>query len=167
MTFPPLLAVPLAMTPVFLIERAAQVVFRRVLKAHPGLFERLGEYRSRHYAFAPTDLPIAFLVKPARPEITVFRAGAVPKADAAIAGPFFLLLALLEGRFDADALFFSRELAVSGDMEAMLALRNALDDSHIDLPADLGAAAGPLGGIVSRAAQHARTKILEEAGSWN
>ncbi len=35
-----------------------------------------------------------------------------------------MLLALLEGRCDADALFFSRDLKVIGeDMEAMLAMR--------------------------------------------
>jgi hypothetical protein len=65
-------------------------------------------------------------------------------ADAMVKGPLVLLLALLEGRVDGDAEFFARELDVSGDMEAIVALRNALDDSSIDLPSDLAPIAGPL-----------------------
>jgi predicted lipid carrier protein YhbT len=89
-------------------------------------------------------------------------------ADAVVEGPLFLLLALLEGRSDADALFFSRALAVTGDMEAMLALRNALDGCEIDLPRDLGASAGPLAPLVSRAAEAIRRRALAgENAAWN
>ena len=41
----------------------------------------------------------------------------------------------------------------AGDMEAMLALRTALDDSGFDLPRDLGKAAGPLAPLVTRLAE--------------
>jgi predicted lipid carrier protein YhbT len=35
---------------------------------------------------------------------------------------------MIDGALDGDALFFSRDLRVSGDTEAVVALRNALDD---------------------------------------
>jgi len=41
------------------------------------------------------------------------------------------MIELLEGRADGDALFFSRTLTVEGDMEAVVALRNAIDGSEI------------------------------------
>jgi len=44
------------------------------------------------------------------------------------AGKFFDLLDMIDGSLDGDALFFSRALQVSGDTEAVVALRNALDD---------------------------------------
>lgn len=79
-----------------------------------------------------------------------------------------LLLGLLEGRCDADALFFSRELSVTGDIEAMLALRNALDDSAIDLPRELGRLAGPLSFLVAGTARYIRSKALEGRDTtWN
>ncbi len=168
MRVPPALADPLGVIPVFMIERAARLAFTRVMKAHPGLFERLGDYRQKRYGFVPDDLPIGFLVEPSRLSLTVVRKPKRPEADAAVEGPLFLLLALLEGRCDADALFFSRDLTVTGDMEAMLALRNALDDSNIDLPKDLGQASGPFAPLVSRALTYVRDRALTgEAGQWN
>ncbi len=35
---------------------------------------------------------------------------------------------MIDGSLDGDALFFSRALRVTGDTEAVVALRNALDD---------------------------------------
>ncbi|MCF3641732.1 SCP2 sterol-binding domain-containing protein [Rhizobium sp. TRM95111] len=157
---PPLLVKPVDIAPVWLMERLARLIFSGVLKAHPDLFERLGDYRRIRYGFSPTDLPLHFTVVPATRALTVSR-GQAPLADACIKGPLVLLLGLLEGRCDADALFFSRELSVTGDMEAMLALRNALDDSAIDLPRELGALVGPLSPLVAGTARYLRSKALE------
>ena len=79
-----------------------------------------------------------------------------------------MLIDLAEGRLDGDALFFSRDLAVEGDTEAVVALRNAVDDAEIDLTADLASMFGPLAGparltingvaaLVSRAARDLET----------
>ncbi|ASY60779.1 SCP2 sterol-binding domain-containing protein [Sinorhizobium sp. CCBAU 05631] len=168
MEIPRPLAAPLAVVPVPLIEGAVRLMFSSLLKRHPALFERLGEHKAKRFAFRPSDLPLVFLVEPARPVISVIRRPADPPADAAVEGPLFLLLALLEGRCDADALFFSRALTVVGDMEAMLALRNALDGSEIDLPRDLGAAAGPVAPLVSRTAAAIRRRALSgETVAWS
>ncbi len=52
----------------------------------------------------------------------------LPPHDARIEGPFLLLLNLVDGESDGDAAFFSRELSISGNTEAVVSLRNALDD---------------------------------------
>lgn len=50
------------------------------------------------------------------------------------------LAQLAQGGGDGDALFFSRDITIEGDTEAVLALRNALDDSNLDIIHDsLGA----------------------------
>src|SRR3974390_761488 len=51
-----------------------------------------------------------------------------PPYDAAIAGSFFHLLDMIDGAVDGDALFFSRDLRVTGDTEAGVAVRDALAD---------------------------------------
>ncbi|MBB3809207.1 ubiquinone anaerobic biosynthesis accessory factor UbiT [Pseudochelatococcus contaminans] len=154
--------------PISVAQHISALLMAQIMRRHRDLFERLGEHRCKRFAFAPSDLPLAFVVSPNGPSVTVCRKPPVPEADAAVEGPLFMLLALLEGRQDADALFFSRDLTVTGDMEAMLALRNALDDSNIDLPNDLGAMAGPLAPLVSRVACGVRSRVLAEGeASWS
>jgi predicted lipid carrier protein YhbT len=50
---------------------------------------------------------------------------------------------MVHGALDGDALFFSRDIVIEGDTEAVLALRNAVDDAEIDLAAEVAAIAGP------------------------
>lgn len=167
MKVPPLLAAPLAVVPLAVINQATRRMLFRVLKQHPGLFDRLGERLGKRYGFVPTDLPLTFVVEPAKPMITAARKPGAPEADAIVEGPLFLLLALLEGRGDADALFFSRDLAVTGDMESMMALRNALDDCDVDLALDLSAAAGPLRPLFRGVAGWIRDRALAGESVWN
>ncbi|WP_027998655.1 ubiquinone anaerobic biosynthesis accessory factor UbiT [Sinorhizobium arboris] len=168
MNFPRPLAAPLVVVPIPIIEGAVRLMFSRLLRRHPALFDRLGEHRAKRYAFRPTDLPLSFVIEPARPSVSVMRKQLEAPADAVVGGPLFLLLALLEGRSDADALFFSRSLMVTGDMEALLALRNALDSAEIDLPRDLGESAGPLAAFVIRTAAAIRRRALAgENAAWN
>ncbi len=174
MQIPPILSAPLHMIPIPLIERICRLMFGRIAKAHPGLFERLDEHRQKRFAFLPTDLPLAFVVVPGRQEISVLRKPVEIEADAVTEAPLFLLLALMEGRCDADALFFSRDLSVTGDMEAMLAMRNALDASNIDLQKDLAKLAGPFAPIARKVIGEIRDRALKdqnrpagEAAAWN
>ena len=67
-------------------------------------------------------------------------------ATATIRGSLPLLIDLLEGRLDGDALFFNRELTVVGDTEAVLLLRNAVDSDEVDVLGDLLSIFGPLAG---------------------
>ncbi|WP_104666360.1 ubiquinone anaerobic biosynthesis accessory factor UbiT [Ensifer adhaerens] len=172
MPLPLAITAPLSFVPIIAIETVVRRVFARVIETHPGLFDRLADHAAKRYAFLPSDLPIGFLVEPAVPRISVHRKASAPASDALMEGELVLLLALLEGRIDGDAVFFSRDLTVSGDMEAMLALRNALDDCEIDLPRDLADMSGPLAPLVRRAAEQIRERALarvskEEAPRWN
>lgn len=154
--------------PIWLVQQVSQKVFDAVMMQHPMLFDRLGEYAARWYRFDPVDLPFVFEVLPDGSMIRVLRKGVVSKADATVAGPFVMLLSLLEGRLDGDAVFFSRELEVSGDTEAILALRNALDDCVLDLPTDIGTMAGPFSLPVQRAFEFMRSRLIDEKDKvWN
>jgi predicted lipid carrier protein YhbT len=51
---------------------------------------------------------------------------------------------MIDGQSDSDALFFNRDLSVTGDTEAVVALRNALDNMDATLADDVAACFGPL-----------------------
>lgn len=162
MRLPPLvqkLARPLPLGPVEIMANAA---LRRVLQHHARLFDRLGAHSAKTFAFVPDDLPFAFVVNPAQRRIAVRRPQRLLRADVRIGGPIATLLALAEGRLDGDAEFFARGLTVDGDMEAALALRNAMDDCRIDLPNDL-APQGPLHGPVQAGLATVRSALLARA----
>lgn len=150
--FPALAARLMQPLPLFPLRLAAQKVVDSVAARHPGLFERLGEQASKTFLLDPTDLPFAFILRPRRekPEIDVIRRGDATAWEAHVAGPFAALLGMLHGTMDGDALFFSRDIIIEGDTEAVLALRNALDDAEIDILGEVMASLGPLGLIVER-----------------
>lgn len=143
------------------LEAALSILLRR----HPALFDRLGEHRAKSFAFLPNGSPLAFLVRPALSSITLTRPAAARRADVVIGGDLVLLLALLEGRIDGDSIFFSRDLAVAGDMEAVVALRNSLDDCGIDLPEDLSSLAGPFSRLFAELGRRIRKMALAGAGA--
>lgn len=172
MAFPRLAARAIALMPEALLSKIAGDVFGAVLAAHPAIVDRLGDHAARRFDFVAADMDLRFRISPARRSIRLYRgAGSLPpegEADAAVEGPLHLLLLLAEGGADADALFFSRDLAVTGDMEALLALRNALDDGRIDIPASLSGLAGPFGGLAERLARHVRHRVTgRETPAWN
>lgn len=160
MTLPKAISHPINHMPLPLLQQGTRLVFDQMLRQHPNLFDRLGNHASKSFRFTPTDLDLSFLVMPARRTIMVSRKSADMAADASAGGPLLTLLALLEGQIDGDAMFFARSLSIAGDMEAMLALRNALDDSGLDLPRDLGQAAGPFSHLVTRLAEAVRRRAL-------
>ena len=160
-----------AFTPLPLVERLAHLAFHQVLKRHPGLLERLDGHMGKRFGFLATDIDIAFVICPGARSVRVMRGKYLPKTGqraphATVSGPLGVLLSLLEGSSDGDAEFFVRALTVVGDMEAVLALRNALDDADIDLPTDLGALAGPLSSLATRFGRAVRSAVLG-AKSWN
>lgn len=142
-----------------------------LLDGRPRLFERLGEHAGKRFAFVPLDLPFAFVVRPlaASPTVEVVQARPRPDADVVVAGPLVILLALLEGRLDGDATFFSRDIEVAGDIAALLAMRNAIDAAGIDLPRELAAHAGPLAWPLRAALEGVRAAVLPDGrgAAWN
>lgn len=138
-------AFPLILSPVPLpvAQLAARLAFARIISRHPRFVERLGEYAGRTYCIAPDDLPFEFRVTPRLGLVRADRRARGSGGDVRITGALVPLLALAEGRLDGDAEFFGRQIAIEGDMEAMLALRNALESDAIDFVSDL-APGGPL-----------------------
>ncbi|MBV2143592.1 SCP2 sterol-binding domain-containing protein [Falsochrobactrum sp. TDYN1] len=111
---------------------------RSLARRFPRLFERLGEYRTLRYLIDPTDLPFAFIMVPDDRASVVRVTGKDTESscDVVIRGPILMLLGILDGTLDGDALFFHRTISVSGRTEAVVALRNAIEDAELR-PSDL------------------------------
>jgi predicted lipid carrier protein YhbT len=121
-------------------------IVRGVAGRQPSLFERLGRHCASTYIIDPVNLPVVLQLRPDSRAL-LLRAwwrGQAPKGDCRIAGSFLTLLALADGRRDGDALFFSRDLTVEGDIDAVVTLRNALDDLDVTLVQDILVSSGPL-----------------------
>ncbi len=152
---PSLLAFAMRPLPLLPLQLLLTVVLQRTHRRNPTMFDRLGDHARARFGIQPADLPFAFIVEARPPRLSVVRD--LPQGlDARISASLANLLALLEGRVDGDALMFSRELVVEGDVEAVLALRNAIDDAQLDLAAELSKLFGPLGAPMRRAFEAAR-----------
>lgn len=177
--FPAFVSAALRPLPLGPLQLFLSAVLRRIVRHHPRIFERLGSYAGKHYGLAPSDLPFAFVLHtaPHAPRIGVVRS--LPdRLDARIAGPLRALIGMADGSHDGDALFFSRTIAVEGDIEAVLALRNAVDDAGVDILREGAAALGPLGQFGEALLRHQRNRSTadrpgstasgsDEASSWN
>lgn len=120
----------LAVAPLAIIQPILGHIASHVARDHPELFARLGVHARKRFMVDPIDLPFVLILSPDnnRPTLRAYRRYEKPVHDAGIAGKFFNLLDMIDGSQDGDALFFTRDLRVSGDTEAVVALRNALDD---------------------------------------
>lgn len=134
--------------PLPLIQPALTRIVRRIAATHREIFDRLGPYREATYVIEPTDMPFLLVLRPDpdRPQLRAARRGAAPVHDAHIAGDFLTLFELIDA--DGDALFFSRDLVVSGDTEAVVRLRNALDDVEGSIATHAAGLFGPPGRFV-------------------
>lgn len=168
MNIPTPLQTLLRSLPPWALQSGAQATFDRVVKHHRGLFGRLGAHAAKCFVFAPTDVPFEFAVHPADGRVRVARPGRILRSDVRISAPLFLLLALAEGRVDGDAEFFGRQLSIDGDMEAVLALRNALEDCRIDFTEDMAPSSGPLRQPVRLALRAVRNAALAKRNAtWS
>ena len=120
----------LAPIPLVFLQPIFDHIAAHVAAAHPDLFVRLGRNAAKRFLIDPIDLPFVLVLIPttAKPYLKAYRRHDNPKHDAGIGGTFFNLLDMLTGTLDGDALFFTRDLRITGDVEAVVALRNALDD---------------------------------------
>lgn len=122
-------------------------VVRRIAASHPSLFARLGPHQTTDFVIDAVELPFALHLRP-DPKALVLRAvprDALPPAGATIRGRFMLLLELLNSEEDGNSAFFSRDLAITGDTEAVVRLRNALDDVDGSIAEETAAMFGPPG----------------------
>ncbi len=144
-----------------LIGHVAQNVATRLWRRHRHNFDRLEDYEGTIFLIDPTDLPWLFLLQmsPHGPHLRTLNKAARRnhQATAIIRGPIQALLCLAEGKVDGDALFFARELKIEGNTEAVVALRNAVDDAEIDLVEECTSTFGPLAKPAAKIAGRAVT----------
>ena len=115
------------------LEHLARFTFRSVADRHPEIFDRLGSHIKCRYLIDVTDMPFVLLLLPKKRDVHIYFREDAPKADAVIRGSLRRLFELAHGGSDGDALFFSRDITIEGDTEAIVALRNALDDADLDI----------------------------------
>ncbi|MGE0649032.1 MAG: SCP2 domain-containing protein [Gammaproteobacteria bacterium] len=141
--------------PFFPLRFALQRMVDHVWRRQPGLSTRLDVHGRKVFLIDPTDLPFVFrfVPHPNRPTVEPRRRCQSGGWDARIAGPLGALIGMVHGALDGDALFFAGDIVVEGDTEAVLALRNALDDAEIDLVSEATAAFGPAGEVIERLAR--------------
>jgi len=137
--------------PLGLLRPVFQQLMAGLLRRHPEMFDRLGEYGRVDFLIDPVDLPLVFIMRPdpANPLLVPHGRDAIPEWGAAVRGPLPKLISMVNGREDGDALFFSRDIVIEGDTEAVLALRNAIDDADIDLFEEITALLGPFGRVIA------------------
>lgn len=158
--FPPLVKRVTQFLPLLPLERLITRAAGQIAQQHPEFFDRLADYAEKSFVVVPTDLDwiAALSFRNNQVQIRLSRnLSAFPDRDVTITAPFLSLLSLMDGEEDGDALFFSRDLTIEGDTEAVLALRNALDDAEIDFIYQCAQIAGPL----SRPVEKGTRTILE------
>lgn len=159
-TFPPLVSRSIRLLPLTPLQPALALVLRSLVVRHPRIFERLGDHAGKRFGIEPTDLPFAFVLEPRPQAPRIVAVRKLPRDIAVrIAGPLIGLLGLVDGSYDGDALFFSRDLIIEGDVEAVVALRNAIDSEDVDLVADAAALLGPLAPFGRLLLGHAQSRL--------
>jgi predicted lipid carrier protein YhbT len=159
--FPRLLDRVLGVLPTLPLDLVLRRFVTSLADRHPSLFSRLGDQAEKRFLIDPTDVAFGFLLRPdpAMPRLEAVKRGDDGVIDAAwdarIAGPLAALVGMVHGALDGDALFFSRDIVIEGDTEAVLALRNAVDDAEIDLLDEIAAATGPAERFVAEAMRRA------------
>lgn len=120
-----------------------------IVRRHPELFDRIGAHTKKKFLIDPLNLPFVLLLQPdpVRPRLRAKGRNEFLSYDARIAGTFLTLLDMVDGRLDGDALFFNRSLVVEGDTEAVVCLRNALDDTDGGIVDDIADGFGRAGRI--------------------
>lgn len=125
--------------PLFPIQPVLRRIVNRIATDNPDMFGRLGPHIKANFIIDPTNLPFVMLLHPDPddPVLKAFPRSKIPSHDAKVSGNFLDLLMLVDGGIDGDALFFSRDLTISGNTEAVVCLRNALDDVDTSIAASV------------------------------
>lgn len=112
---------------------------KHIAVKRPEIFNRLEGHHHKLFLVNPTDLPFFLYLRPnpLHPELKARRKHHNPTAESKISGSFLALLGMVDGRYDGDAMFFSRDLYVEGDTEAVVCLSNALDDVDGSIAEDI------------------------------
>lgn len=143
----PLLGLTRAVLPLFFLQPLLGRIVRRIARNRPELFNRIGLHKDKSFLIDPVNMPFALMLypQPECPRLKAVRGHEGLVYDARIAASFLTLLDMVDGRLDGDSLFFTRELVVEGDIEAVVCLRNAFDDLEGSIADDIAAMFGAPG----------------------
>jgi predicted lipid carrier protein YhbT len=132
--------------PLFALQPLLGHIVTTIAKRHPELIARLGDNCKKRFLIDPWNLPFFLLLQPDpdRPRLKAYNRSQDVGHDVHISGTLLTLLRMIDGQSDSDALFFNRDLSITGDTEAVVALRNALDNMDATLADDVAACFGPL-----------------------
>ncbi|MBT4493373.1 MAG: sterol-binding protein [Gammaproteobacteria bacterium] len=146
---------PIPLSP---LQPLLQRMLKAVVEANPGIFNRLGMHRTKRFLIDPVNMPFVLLLVPDPENLTIkaVRRSENPSHDARIAGTFLILLDMIDGNLDGDALFFSRDLIIEGDTEAVVCLRNAMDDLEGSVADDIAGVLGKPGELTLTALRKIR-----------
>ena len=138
--------------PLFLLQPILARIVSNVAARRPELFARLGQNGSKRYLIDPSNMPFKLLLQPdaERPRLIAVQRAQKVESDVRISAKFLTFLTMIDGHSDGDSLFFNRDLHIEGDVEAVVALRNALDDMDATLVDEVLASFGPLSGPLRR-----------------
>ncbi len=144
--------------PLFAIQPVLRRIINRIAIENPDMFGRLGPHFNALFVIDPVNLPFALLLRPDPDDLLLVacRRNNIPEHDAKISGRFLDLLMLVDGDLDGDALFFARDLAITGNTEAVVCLRNALDDIDDSIAENVADMFGPLGRAALGALRHTK-----------
>ena len=133
--------------PLFAIQPVLRRVVNRIATDNPDMFGRLGSHFSAHFVIDPVNLPFVLVLRPDPDDLMLVarQRNNIPTHDAKVSGGFFDLLMLDDGDLDGDALFFARDLTITGNTEAVVCLRNALDDIDGSIAQNVADMFGPPG----------------------
>ncbi len=128
---------PFAVAGRVLLAPVLAVAERRLSRIMHPVRDRLDLTVERRLLLVVEDLPVAieWTIGPETMRLQTRSPGQASHAlhaDAVVSGPLAALCEIAAGRKDADALFFSRDITVEGDVAFMLALRHALEGLRLD-----------------------------------
>jgi len=145
--------VALSPIPLLVIQPILKHISGFIIKKHPDIFSRLGVHTNSVFVINPSNTPFVLRLVPDSKGIslTAHRRNEGIEYDAKITGTFLTLLKMIDGGLDGDALFFTRDLKLEGNTEAIVCLRNAMDDLEGSVVDDIVDACGPFSRPLNRA----------------
>jgi predicted lipid carrier protein YhbT len=165
----PLAAATLSLIPSPVLARLTVLLNRTMRRRHPRLVANFARLDPGVVHVFPSDLPHRFAIAfgGGKMDVRVLldadvraKPGDGPKPpDAEIRGNLMALIDLLEGRIDGDAMFFSREIEITGSTAVIVAVRNTLDREEIVITDEIAALFGPFERPARRIALRVDTAI--------
>jgi predicted lipid carrier protein YhbT len=141
----PLASAALSMVPSPVLARMVGLLTRIMRRRHPHLVENFSRLDHAIIHIEPTDLPHRFEIEfgAGQMDVRVLTDDDPPPPDARIRGSLAALIALLEGKIDSDAMFFTRDIEITGSTAVSVAVRNTLDREEIVMRDEIAALFGP------------------------